>query len=99
YVKVRQNDEIYYLARELVRVLNERGPFEVLEELPGSRLLGLEYEGPFDDLPRPAEIKSAHRVIAWKEITSTEGTGIVHIAPGCGKEDFDLSKELNLPVL
>ena len=80
-------------------MLKERGPFEILEELPGSRLLGLEYEGPFDDLPKPAEAKAAHRVIAWKEVVATEGTGIVHIAPGCGKEDFDLSKELNLPVL
>ena len=34
----------------------------------------------------------AHRVIAWKDVGETEGTGIVHIAPGCGKEDFHLGK-------
>jgi isoleucyl-tRNA synthetase len=99
YAKVRQGGEIYYLARELLGALKDRGPFEVLEELPGSRLLGLEYEGPFDDLPEPAAVRGAHRVIPWKEVTATEGTGIVHVAPGCGKEDFDLSKELALPVL
>jgi len=36
--------------------------------------------------------KSIHRVVAWSEVGETEGTGIVHIAPGCGKEDFALSK-------
>jgi len=99
YVKVEQRGEFYYLLRERQHVLKERGPYRVVEELPGSRLLGLEYEGPFDDLPEPAGVANVHRVIPWKEISAEEGTGIVHIAPGCGKEDFDLSKELDLPVL
>ncbi len=99
YIKARQGGETYYLLRELQHVLKERGPYEVIEEFPGSRLLGLEYEGPFDGLPEPAKAAHAHRVIPWKEIVATEGTGIVHIAPGCGKEDFDLSKEFDLPVL
>ncbi|MBI3410302.1 MAG: isoleucine--tRNA ligase [Planctomycetes bacterium] len=37
--------------------------------------------------------KSIHRVVAWDMVGETEGTGIVHIAPGCGKEDFLLGKE------
>jgi isoleucyl-tRNA synthetase len=41
--------------------------------------------------------KAAHRVVAWKDVGETEGTGIVHIAPGCGKEDFHLGKEQGLP--
>jgi isoleucyl-tRNA synthetase len=41
--------------------------------------------------------KEAHRVIAWKDVGEAEGTGIVHIAPGCGKEDFLLGKEEGLP--
>jgi isoleucyl-tRNA synthetase len=46
----------------------------------------------------PAESAAAlHRVVAWKDVGETEGTGIVHIAPGCGKEDFGLSKEEHLP--
>ncbi|HJT79282.1 MAG TPA: isoleucine--tRNA ligase [Gemmataceae bacterium] len=39
----------------------------------------------------------AHRVIAWDAVGETEGTGIVHIAPGCGKEDFLLGREEGLP--
>ena len=41
--------------------------------------------------------RAAHRVIAWDAVGETEGTGIVHIAPGCGKEDFHLGKEQGLP--
>jgi isoleucyl-tRNA synthetase len=40
---------------------------------------------------------SVHRVIPWGDVGSTEGTGIVHIAPGCGQEDFALGKEHGLP--
>jgi isoleucyl-tRNA synthetase len=43
--------------------------------------------------------KDVHRVVAWKEVGATTGTGIVHIAPGCGKEDFQLGKEVGLPPL
>ncbi len=41
--------------------------------------------------------RAAHRVIAWDAVGETEGTGIVHIAPGCGKEDFLLGRENGLP--
>jgi isoleucyl-tRNA synthetase len=40
--------------------------------------------------------RAIHRIIAWDMVGEQEGTGIVHIAPGCGKEDFGLGKEQNL---
>src|SRR5262245_9083629 len=40
--------------------------------------------------------KAIHRVIPWDAVGEAEGTGIVHIAPGCGKEDFGLGKEHKL---
>ncbi len=43
--------------------------------------------------------KDAHRVIEWDMVGETEGTGIVHIAPGCGKVDFELGKSLGLPPI
>ncbi|QVL34245.1 isoleucine--tRNA ligase [Telmatocola sphagniphila] len=43
--------------------------------------------------------KQAHRVIAWKDVGESEGTGIVHIAPGCGAEDFHLGKENLIPFV
>ncbi|MFQ5613940.1 MAG: isoleucine--tRNA ligase [Anaerolineae bacterium] len=43
--------------------------------------------------------QEAHVVIEWDEVAETEGTGIVHIAPGCGAEDFALGQEHRFPVL
>jgi isoleucyl-tRNA synthetase len=63
----------------------------------GEELVGLEYDGPFDDLP--AQEGVTHRVIPWDEVSMTEGTGIVHIAPGAGTEDFELSRVHGLPVI
>jgi isoleucyl-tRNA synthetase len=68
-----------------------------VERVPGEELVGLRYEGPFDQLPAAAEIE--HRVIPWKDVSLDEGTGIVHIAPGCGAEDFELAGVHDLPVL
>jgi isoleucyl-tRNA synthetase len=63
----------------------------------GEELVGLRYEGPFDTLPPGASVE--HRVIPWDDVTLDQGTGIVHIAPGCGAEDFELSSVHDLPVL
>jgi isoleucyl-tRNA synthetase len=63
----------------------------------GDELVGLHYSGPFDDLGPGSEVE--HRVIPWDDVTLDQGTGIVHIAPGCGAEDFELSKVHGLPVL
>ncbi len=73
------------------------GDAEVLREAPGSELVGLTYAGPYDELPVAAGVM--HRVIPWSEVSDEEGTGIVHIAPGCGQEDFSLAKEHGLAVL
>jgi isoleucyl-tRNA synthetase len=70
---------------------------EFVERVRGSELVGLEYSGPFDHLP--AQQGVVHRVIPWDEVSLDEGTGIVHIAPGCGAEDFELSRGFDLAVL
>ncbi len=98
YVKVRQEDSVYYLIRErLEAVMSARGPMEVLEEFPGEKMVGWKYAGPFDELAAQSGV--IHRVIPWTEVSSQEGTGIVHIAPGCGKEDYELGKEHQLPAI
>src|SRR5205085_10624962 len=65
------------------RMTQEGGEYERV--VKGEELVGLEYEGPFDDLP--AQQGVAHRVISWDEVSLEEGSGIVHIAPGAGTED------------
>src|SRR5919106_1125305 len=68
-----------------------------VQTVRGEELVGLEYEGPFDELP--AQEGVTHRVIPWEDVSLEEGTGIVHIAPGAGAEDFELSRVHDLPVL
>ena len=63
----------------------------------GEELVGLRYTGPFDTLGPGAAVE--HRIIPWADVALDTGTGIVHIAPGCGSEDFELSRELGLDVL
>ena len=47
--------------------------------------------------PEGVSAREAHRVVAWADVSEAEGTGIVHIAPGCGAEDFALGKTVGLP--
>ncbi|HXH88886.1 MAG TPA: isoleucine--tRNA ligase [Gaiellaceae bacterium] len=70
---------------------------EFTRTVRGEELVGLRYTGPFDTLEPGAGVE--HRVIGWEEVSLEEGSGIVHIAPGCGSEDFELSKVNDLPVL
>ena len=71
-----------------------RYPNETFSE---ADLVGLRYEGPFDTLSPGVSVD--HRVVPWDDVSLDEGTGIVHIAPGCGAEDFDLARDLDLAVL
>ncbi|MDF1500662.1 MAG: class I tRNA ligase family protein [Anaerolineales bacterium] len=99
YVKVRQGEEYFYLSEGTLKML--KGEYEVVERLKGTAMEGWRYAGPFDELPAQQDLggPEAHRVILWDEVGQEEGTGIVHIAPGCGAEDFRLSKEHDLPVI
>ena len=66
-------------------------------QIEGRDLVGLEFETFFPDLPVQAGVR--HPVIPWEEIDPEEGSGVVHIAPGCGPEDYELSKIHDLAVI
>jgi isoleucyl-tRNA synthetase len=95
YVLVRQGGDIFYIAQGALAAV--RGDRQILAEVSGSSIVDLHYQGPFDDLPAARGVE--HRVIPWKDVTAEEGTGLVHIAPGCGKEDFALGKEFGLAII
>jgi isoleucyl-tRNA synthetase len=91
-------DAEYILREDGTWVARARHPNDrAVKTALGSELVGLAYEGPFDHLP-PAP-RDAHRVIPWDDVSLEEGTGIVHIAPGAGTEDFELAQVHDLPVL
>ncbi|HEY3115492.1 MAG TPA: class I tRNA ligase family protein, partial [Chloroflexota bacterium] len=95
YARVELNGDILYLSAKTLDVLKE--PHQVLGSVKGSELVGWRYRGPFDELDAQKDME--HRVVPWDAVGEEEGTGIVHIAPGCGAEDFVLGEELGLPVL
>src|SRR5205814_206706 len=96
YARAVKDGQSVYLAEPLVkRVL---GPgWDVEQHVRGADMLGWRYIGPFDELPAVKGVE--HRVIPWTEVSQEEGTGIVHIAPGCGEEDFALGREFNLKTI
>ncbi|CAA9573967.1 MAG: Isoleucyl-tRNA synthetase [uncultured Thermomicrobiales bacterium] len=96
YLRVEQGGRAVYVAKEAAKTAI-RGDHVVTAEVSGAELVGRPYRGPYDELPAADGI--AHRVIAWDEVDAAEGTGVVHIAPGCGKEDFALSKANDLAVV
>ncbi len=101
YVKVKYRDEILYLSKGALKsAIPDQKNLEVLDELKGSEMDGWKYNGPYDELQRIKQlgVPEAHRVIMWNEVGEEEGTGIVHIAPGAGKEDLELGKKYGLPA-
>lgn len=96
YVEIEFDDNQFIVAKKLAnKIFNSA---TTIKELKGKEILDLEYIGPFDDLSLLTNIR--HRVISVPElVTESEGTGLVHIAPGAGMEDFALSKEYNLAVI
>ena len=100
YAKVEDRGSVIYFSKSLVETLKKEHVLtddaRVISEVKGSELVGLKYQGPFDELPAQAEIKDQHRVLSWDEVGEDEGTGIVHTAPGAGAEDFKLGKENGL---
>jgi isoleucyl-tRNA synthetase len=86
-------------------IFGEQHTYTLVKEVSGKELLGLTYEAPFDHLPKTQEAKQEHpdtfhTVVDGSQIVvSEEGTGLLHVAPGAGKEDFDLGKEKQLSII
>ncbi|WNJ21432.1 isoleucine--tRNA ligase [Pontibacter sp. G13] len=71
-------------------------PFEVLEEVKGADLVGMEYE---QLMPYVTPEKPAFRVIHGDFVSTEDGTGIVHIAPTFGGDDFIVANQNDIPPL
>ncbi|MGN1201042.1 MAG: class I tRNA ligase family protein, partial [Candidatus Caccovivens sp.] len=94
YVLVDFHGDKIVLGKDRLKVLKEE--VKILQEFKGSDLVGLEYETCFPELP---EQNFAHKIVAWDMVDSAEGSCVVHIAPGCGAEDFELGVSLGLPEI
>jgi isoleucyl-tRNA synthetase len=98
YVWVRDGQEEYLLARERVPAVFKKERPEVIREVQGTELAGLRYE-PLFDYFKPLVQQGAFRVITADFVSTEEGTGVVHMAPGFGEEDHRAALAAGLPVV
>ena len=101
YVKIRHNDKNIILAKERLSVID--GEYEILHEIKGKDLEGIEYDQFFNYVKvtgNPAHLGKRAFFVALGDFVSTEdGSGIVHIAPAFGADDYELSKKYNIPMV
>ena len=94
YVRVRSGGETYIAAKSRLPFLE--GHFDgILDVFKGSELVGLKYEPPFFQ----PEAGEGYTITEAAFVTDTSGTGIVHIAPAYGEEDYQLAQEKGLPFI
>ncbi len=103
YVKVRvhednnENEVFYYLAKGLVHKVLGDG-YEIVQEFRGADLIGRTYEPMFRYAQKEISRDQAWRLIPAEFVTLEEGTGIVHIAPAFGADDYDICRREAIPV-
>lgn len=96
YAVILYRGEKYLLAKDLAETRFEEA--EVLEEVKGSELVGIEYTPLFNHFVGKLD-KPAWRIIAGDFVTTEDGTGIVHIAPAFGEDDYNVGVENDLPLV
>ncbi|MBN1300861.1 MAG: isoleucine--tRNA ligase [Melioribacteraceae bacterium] len=94
YVKIRTEGVYLILARERLHVIREE--YEIIREYKGTDLTGKEYYQLFDYL---SVNKKGFYVVEGNFVSTEDGSGIVHIAPAFGADDYELSKKYDLPFL
>lgn len=94
YVKIKTEGVYIILAKARLPVIRE--DYEIVEEFNGSQLAGQEYHQLFDYLPVN---KKAFYAVEANFVSTEDGSGIVHIAPAFGADDYELSKKHDLPFL
>ncbi len=95
-VKDKSDNNQYILAEaRLGAYYRNENEYEIVKKLKGGDLVDLKYEPIF---PYFANLKNAFKVVAADFVTTADGTGIVHIAPAFGEDDYNLGQKENLPA-
>lgn len=99
YIRVKaENRETYIIAKEKEEELKDK--YAVIDEINGAELEGYEYEPVYKDYTtKDGDDENLFRIWMADFVTTEEGTGVVHIAPAFGEDDFKLSKDKNIPVI
>ncbi|PIR74821.1 MAG: isoleucine--tRNA ligase [Candidatus Magasanikbacteria bacterium CG10_big_fil_rev_8_21_14_0_10_47_10] len=96
YTFVVLDGNTYIVAKDLLMANFEGKEFEVIQNVKGKDLVGVQYEPLF---PYFADSDNAFRVVVADFVTTDEGTGIVHIAPAFGTDDYEVFKRENVPFI
>ncbi len=102
YVKIKVEDTNYIIAQALVEKNFKDKAFEVVEELYGRELVGKSYKPLFDYYAKDKALENhsnGWKIYSGDFVTTTDGTGVVHIAPAFGEDDLTLAKQNNLPFV
>jgi len=93
YVVASDDDNIFIFAKDLLEIVQEKlnKEFQILFDISGSELEGIEYKHPTKDKLCPV-------ILGGDYITTESGTGIVHTAPGHGIDDFNAGLKYKLPI-
>lgn len=94
--KYFQKEQETQNLNDITEITHNKLPYTVIAEFKGQELLNIKYE---QLLPFVKPEGDAFRIIPGKFVTTEEGTGIVHIAPSFGEDDFKVAKENNIPSL
>jgi isoleucyl-tRNA synthetase len=98
YVRLKDGDTDYILAKDRVSAYyKDPGTITILEEMPGSDLVGLAYEPMFGYFKDKSD--GFFRVTTGDFVSTEDGAGIVHIAPAFGEDDFGVGQRLELPIV
>ncbi|MFO7609765.1 MAG: isoleucine--tRNA ligase [Candidatus Krumholzibacteriia bacterium] len=95
YVRVRHGDEVLVLAEARLEVLDPAVGSEILERIKGRDLLGRRYR-PLLPFLQPGAGEEAFKVVPAGFVTLDSGTGIVHMAPAFGEDDYQVGRAENL---
>ncbi len=98
YAKIQIDNEKYILAKALIEKLFEKDQYKLLDTFKGKSLEGISYIPLFDYAKNMID-KKAHYVVCDGYVTLTDGTGIVHLAPAFGEDDYRVCKNYDLPVI
>ncbi len=96
YVVVAVSDEKYILAKARMKEVLKDKEYKVLKEIKGVGLCYLGYKPLF---PYYADTERAFRIVWGDFVTTEDGTGVVHIAPAFGEDDYAVGRRENIPLV
>lgn len=96
YAVVEYEGALYILAKERLEAVIKDRKYELKKIVRGVELVGLAYDPLF---PYYADIPHAFRVVSGDFVSTTDGTGIVHIAPAFGEDDYAVGKREGVPLV